>query len=601
MGVFLEIKGFVTQYVFHSISLTIFFEILAVVFTWAFLHYFVFRKYLRRIREVTDFNNMLKQLTSQKEILIAYARELCHKNTEIRCAAIMHSEHGAISYAIGIQIPDKKISLPVSFMNECLKLKQPTLLDSKYTNQIKKKIDVNCKGIFVVPIQSLGNTTKDKINQNKTIILFFLSGRRLYTLSKVLHDILFGLTESRLREISLERGYKRATTSINAIEESFEKLIEYSPSGMIILDTRLRILYANLRACQLFVKQKTDMINQQFLKLFPEEKHQELLDIVDKIQEGSPIEAIAKFQYIHGLSQSYFDIFCYPIYGSRKEIVQFIFTIRDTTKNVELERELKRTQAQATKELENKVAIATKELVTANKELEHLNELKSEFVSTISHELRTPLTSIKGYVSLLSSQKLGELTQKQQKALEIVRGESDRLVELINDILDLSRLESGKTTLQLEKVNLGDLLTKVITTFKPQTDERNQKILFKKKDIIAHIDERKMQQIFLNLLSNASKFSEKGSAITITLTEESYATIVQISDKGMGIASDELPHIFDAFHRTAQATENAIKGTGLGLTIVKHLIDLHKGTITCQSKLGKGTTFTIILPKETTQ
>lgn len=590
MGFFGITEEIVYQFFFHPISISVFFEVLTIIVTWAFLHFFIFRGYLKRIREVKDFSNLIRQLVNSREVMVAYARELCHKNTEIKCAAIVHFENEKLTYAIGIQMPDKKIAVPVSFTKKLLELRHPTLIDKKVFASIQKKLDVECKGLFVVPLVKSGSHTD--------IAIFFLSGRRLHTISKVLHDILFGLTENRIRELTLERGYKRVATNISAIEQSFEKLIEYSPSGMIILDTRLRIQYANLRGCQLFNKKKMDLINQQFLTLFPSEKHQIMLDAIDKIHQGSLMEAMTNFQHISGLNQYYFDIFCYPIRGARKDIVQFVFSIRDTTKSVELAKELRRTQEEATKELEQKVSLATKELVIANKELQHLNELKSEFVSTISHELRTPLTSIKGYISLLANGKLGDTSIKQQKALEVIKNESDRLVTLINDILDISRLESGKTTLHLKQTNIGALIYDVVKTFKASLEEQQQTIKYIKHDIYAPADEGKLKQVLINLLSNASKFSEKGKQITVSISEEPYAVRIKVADNGMGIPKEDLPHIFEAFHRSSKVNEQAIKGTGLGLAIVKHIIDLHKGTISCQSEVGKGTQFTVTLQKE---
>ena len=225
-----------------------------------------------------------------------------------------------------------------------------------------------------------------------------------------------------------------------------------------------------------------------------------------------------------------------------------------------------------------------------------VNKMKDEFVSTVSHELRTPLTSIRLYLSLLLQGKLGKITAKQKETLETLNAESARLNTLISDILTQSRYEQKKESINPKHTHLHTLVQSCI--YPHFTEEKKLAIINNvPKDINLHIDQDKFKQVIINLLTNAVKHTDNGT-ITFSAEKSSKHIHFSIADTGTGIPADHLPYIFDKFYQAEGHMERTTGGLGLGLSIVKHIVDLHQGNIYINSELSKGTTFTIMLPEE---
>jgi len=234
--------------------------------------------------------------------------------------------------------------------------------------------------------------------------------------------------------------------------------------------------------------------------------------------------------------------------------------------------------------------IDTKRKYVREKEI---SKMKDEFVSTVSHELRTPLTSIKLYLSLFLQEKFGKINQTQKETLELLSSESSRLTNLINDILTESRFDQKKESLKLKQVSLYTLTESCIM---PLTEDKKIAIINNiPKDLNVHVDHDKFKQVLINLLTNAVKHTDTG-AITFSAKHRSDSVLLRISDTGKGIASEHLPYIFDKFYQAEGHMERTTGGLGLGLSIVKHIIDMHNGTIHVSSEPSKGTAFTIVLP-----
>lgn len=248
--------------------------------------------------------------------------------------------------------------------------------------------------------------------------------------------------------------------------------------------------------------------------------------------------------------------------------------------------------------LKNEVYMATKELVEKNKELERMAQLKSDFVSNVSHELRTPLTSIKGYSKLLLEGRLGEVPEKQVQCLKIILEETDRLTRLINEILDLAKLEKGKVKFKKEKINLEEVAQKVIETLTTLADDKDIKIHFISTGKIFNIaaSQDLIKQVFFNLIGNAIKFTPKNGSIYVYIDNADNEIKVTIKDTGIGIKKEIVPKIFDKFFQVDSSMTREHGGTGLGLPISKHIIDAHKGKIFVESEVGKGSSFIFTLP-----
>lgn len=250
-------------------------------------------------------------------------------------------------------------------------------------------------------------------------------------------------------------------------------------------------------------------------------------------------------------------------------------------------------------QLELRIKERTRELARANEELIRLNKMKSDFVSAVSHELRTPLTSIKGYAAILIGGNLGEVTAAVKERLEKINKHSDTLTKMVNDMLDISRIESGKAEMKLEELRVKDVVDGVVDIIAPQIKEKNLKL---EVDIPVKIspmfaDNAQIERIFINLLSNAIKFTPPEGKIGIKAKEVDGFIELGISDTGSGISEEELPRIFDEFFRCENPINREVKGTGLGLSLVKQVVEAHKGKIWARSKLGEGTTFNFTLPR----
>jgi len=251
-------------------------------------------------------------------------------------------------------------------------------------------------------------------------------------------------------------------------------------------------------------------------------------------------------------------------------------------------------------DLELKVRNRTKELADVLEEVKKISKMKSDFVSAVSHELRTPLTSIKGYASILMAGKIGKIPEAVKERLSKINTHSDNLVRLINDLLDISRIESGRVTMKIEPLSLNELIETISDLLAPQLKEKRIDLIVKLPDDLPHIlaDSNQMERVFINLISNAIKFTPEKEKIIITAKDDTNSVEIGVSDNGIGIAQKDLEHIFEEFYRVDNPVNEKVKGTGLGLPLVKQIIEAHKGKIWAVSKLKQGTTFNLTLPKQ---
>jgi signal transduction histidine kinase len=250
-------------------------------------------------------------------------------------------------------------------------------------------------------------------------------------------------------------------------------------------------------------------------------------------------------------------------------------------------------------ELERKVEERTKELSLALEEIKRVSKRKTDFVSAVSHELRTPLTSIKGYASILLGERLGELPSEVKERLERMNRHCDELTNLVNDLLDLSRIETGRLKFEFTQHRLFEITKDILELLSVQIREKDIKIeLNIPKEITVFVDKNQINRVFINLLGNALKFTPEKGKIQIEAKNLNGFIQVDISDTGIGIPEKDIPFIFDEFYRVDNPINQKIKGTGLGLSLVKSIIEAHRGNIWVESKLGEGSKFSFTLPKQ---
>ena len=231
-------------------------------------------------------------------------------------------------------------------------------------------------------------------------------------------------------------------------------------------------------------------------------------------------------------------------------------------------------------------------------ERKRLEEMKNDFISNISHELRTPLTSIKGSIDNLLDGIAGKLNDSQREYLAIINNESDRLVRLINDLLDLNKLEARSIKISPEEIEYISLVAQVVFNLKDLAYEKGLTLEMESSASEIHLkaDRDRINQVLINLINNAIKFTERGGIKVIVEDSGDQSITTRVRDTGVGILRDELDKVFDKFHQVSKPSAVRSRGTGLGLAITKNLIELHGGTIWVESEEGKGSEFCFILP-----
>lgn len=251
---------------------------------------------------------------------------------------------------------------------------------------------------------------------------------------------------------------------------------------------------------------------------------------------------------------------------------------------------------------------AEEKLREANEKLKRLDDIKSEFISIASHELRTPLTSIKNAIDILIKRKAGELTDTQERFLSMAERNISRLSYLINDLLDISKIEAGKMVLKISEVDIIETIENIVGGLKPFADDRSISLnMTVPLDLPAvYADASRIEQLLTNLVGNAIKFTPEKGTITIHAIQEEKASDlhkgvkkfieVSVTDTGVGIPGEYIGYIFNKFSQVESSLSNKYPGTGLGLAICKGIVDAHGGEIYCKSKPGAGSTFSFTLP-----
>jgi two-component system sensor histidine kinase ChiS len=251
----------------------------------------------------------------------------------------------------------------------------------------------------------------------------------------------------------------------------------------------------------------------------------------------------------------------------------------------------------ANRHLEQRVQQRTAELEEALRKLSELSQLKANFVANISHELRTPLTHVRGYLELLSSESLGRLNKEQKKSLEVSLRSASRLQNLINDLILFSMASRGELTLKISPVDLNLLLAPILTKIGPKAIERNIEL---KCELVSSLppvqaDDEKLSWAISQLLDNAIKFTPEGGRVNLQMSHETEVVIISISDTGIGIPPEREKEIFEPFHQLDGSATRRYAGTGLGLSLVRQIVEAHGSHISIKSAPDRGTTFSFPL------
>ncbi|MFQ5340271.1 MAG: response regulator [Anaerolineae bacterium] len=372
--------------------------------------------------------------------------------------------------------------------------------------------------------------------------------------------------ETTLEHLAQSEGrYRRSEEEIRQQRDRLEAILESTNEAILMLDTEGRCVVANQRVTDFFGLARGQMYGMAGDELFS--------------QLGQALADKAGFEQItEGLL-------------SDPEVIQ--------TREFDVVQPNPRTLMWYSVPVRNDQDITFGRIsifrdVTAERQAD---KMKSEFVSMVSHELRTPLTSIKGFTDLMLAGDAGPLSNDQDEFLKIVQSNVNRLVALIEDLLDVSRIEAGQITLQPTSVNVGQVIREVAHSIRPQLSRKDQSLVVEVPKALpaAWGDRDRTTQILVNLVANAHKYSPDSSSITIT-ARASDELHVSVSDTGQGIAPADQAHLFDRFYRAGRSTSYRSGGTGLGLSIARSLVEAQGGRIWVDSVLGEGSTFSFTLP-----
>jgi signal transduction histidine kinase len=246
----------------------------------------------------------------------------------------------------------------------------------------------------------------------------------------------------------------------------------------------------------------------------------------------------------------------------------------------------------------NELRLLRSQLETANKELLRLNEEKSAFLHMAAHDLRSPLTIVRGYVDMALAGLTGPLSEDTIRSLNVVLDRAKAMTRLIDNLLDVEKIESGDVALQLEQVDLAQLVERTGRNFKPLAEEKGQSLLwqFPAEVPLVCADQDRITQVLENLVNNALKFTPAGGQIIIEVLVQDADITIEVRDTGLGISDADQAHLFQRFFRADEARKQGITGTGLGLSIAQAIVEQHGGRIYCRSQIGQGSTFGFSLP-----
>lgn len=364
-------------------------------------------------------------------------------------------------------------------------------------------------------------------------------------------DDLYGQLAKGLEK--LERAHTSHLSTLHGRMEEIQAILSSMSEGVVATDITGRISLINPMAAELFNLTHGEGVGEFPYKVFPDS---ELGDVFHQVYvKGFPIEKEIKWSN----PERVLNLRLAPIRDEVEEIRGVVAVIGDVTK------------------------------------LRRLETMRKDFVANVSHELKTPLTSIKGFVETLLD---GDLEDKEttRKFMSIIYQEAERLNNLIHDLLDISKLESGQTELRVKQVELEPLIDSVVLAISNRMNAKNLQL---ERDIQAKTvwgDEGLLNELFINLIDNSVKYTPAGGKITVGSLKGKGETIIYVRDTGFGIPAESLPRIFERFYRVDKGRSREMGGTGLGLSIVKHIVERHGGKVAVQSELGKGSEFTVTIP-----
>lgn len=376
-----------------------------------------------------------------------------------------------------------------------------------------------------------------------------LSLRMMMEPSDKIGDVALNINE-------LAQGIQKRLQEITNENEKLEAILSNMAEGVLVISPQERLVHLSSRFLDMFEVRSHDWPKKHYWEIIANQS------INESIREAlTQRKVLRKSITIVHPQEMFFNMLISPVIDSSGVLISLVAVFHDVT------------------------------------ELKKYERLRTEFVANVSHELKTPLTSIKGFVETLRS---GAIEDKVNAVhfLGIISKQTHRLENLVNDLLILSSLESKDVKMSFIKTNITSVLSSIILMKKKQIEELKHELILDIPSVLPllMIDTQRMEQVFLNLLDNAVKFTPAGGKIQIKAALEGRYVRIDLIDNGSGISSENLGRIFERFFRADKSRNQETGGTGLGLSIVKHIVEAHQGKVAVESILGRGSRFSVFLP-----
>ena len=440
----------------------------------------------------------------------------------------------------------------------------------------KKIIYLVIIGLILTIITGLLNSVLSLENQTIKYLLisFFVITSAISFIFYLFRD--FSILENEVNQLD------RSNNKLHNIKKRYLTLINAIDDLILIIDNEGFIIFVNSQSKRILGKNPELLLGHHIKTIISndeienENQINEMLHNNNSCDSDIPTKDEIKIYHEDG-STIWVSSHCNPLFGDDgNNIVGQIVTFREIIDAKEKE----------------------KYLIYAKEVAEEANHAKSRFLANMSHELRTPLSSILGYSQFLQMQQLGPLNEKQEKYLDYIQKSGDHLLEMVNDILDLSKIEAGKIKVEKKPFNINLMLSRSPSTIKAIADKKKVDMILNINQNLGFVDadEVRIKQVIYNLLSNAIKFTEPGKKVGIDANARDDTVEIIVWDEGCGIPEEDLELIFEPFEQSHNVEYQKVKGTGLGLSIARKLIALHNGTLSVNSIVGKGSRFTILVP-----
>jgi len=384
---------------------------------------------------------------------------------------------------------------------------------------------------------------------------------------EVASDIAFAL-----HNMDLEEKRKQAEEALQESEGKYRALVENATDFIYMHDKDSRILSLNKSVANLFGKAPEELIGKTIFDLFPKEIAARMSESLKRVFETGRTKT-DEFKLIAGGKEIWTSTNLSPVKDYKDRVIAVMGVTRDITERMRMDKK-------------------ARELET----LREVDRLRSGLLANVSHELRTPLTSIKGFTTTLLRSDVRWSEEDQQDFLQSIDQETERLIRLINDLLDMSRIEAGGLKLERYNYQIADILDSVNSRLTILTEHHQLQVIVPSELPPVFVDEMRIGQVLTNLVENATKYSPEDSQITIEAQLAGDQIIISVTDTGESIPTEFLDRVFDRFYQAESIVTGRKSGTGLGLPICKGIIESHGGRIWVESKVGKGSNFSFNLP-----